>query len=162
MNAKDAIAAAIKSTGTTQKDVAAKVGWTPQQINTRLTKGTLRADAFLDLMDKMGVDVTFTNRKTGKEIRTPVAGTGRRVRAMVDRVIYDTAESDALANNFYADGQNEYADGMAMELYIDREGRYFFAYYSNMDGVKDRIVPVSASDAASFIYRYGTASHSEP
>ena len=80
---------------------------------------------------------------------------------MVDRVIYDTAASDALANNFYADGKNEYSDGMAMELYIDQNGRYFFACYSNLEGVKDRILPISASDAATFIRRYGTATHKE-
>lgn len=160
MNAKDAIAAALKSVGITQKEAAAKIGLNPQQINGRITKGTLRADAFLELMDSIGVDVTFTNRATGKAIRLPVEGVGHRVRAMVDRVIYDTAEADALANNFFADGQNEYSDGMAMELYIDREsGRYFFVCYSNLEGVKDRIVPVSASDAASFIVKYGTSPH---
>ena len=112
-------------------------------------------------MDSIGVDVTLTNRATGKEIRLPTEGVGRRVKAMVDRVIYDTAASDALANNFYADGKNEYSDGMAMELYIDQNGRYFFACYSNLEGVKDRILPISASDAATFIRRYGTATHKE-
>ena len=40
---------------------------------------------------------------------------------MVDRVVYDTAESDALANNFYEDGENKFTDGEALELYIDKE-----------------------------------------
>ena len=159
MDAKDAIFAALKSVGSTQKEAAAKIGWTPQQLNVRIAKGTLRADAFLELMDKIGVDVALTNRSTGKEIRLPTEGVGRRVKAMVDLVVYDTAESDALANNFYADGKNEYTDGMAMELYIDRNGRYFFACYSNLEGVKDRIQPISASDAAAFIRKYGTATH---
>lgn len=161
MNAKDTITAALKSVGLTQKEAAAKIGWSPYQINAKIAKGTIRADAFLNLMDSIGVDVTLTNRATGKEIRMPTEGVGRRVKAMVDRVIYDTAASDALANNFYADGKNEYSDGMAMELYIDQNGRYFFACYSNLEGVKDRILPISASDAATFIRRYGTAAHKE-
>ena len=75
---------------------------------------------------------------------------------MVDRIIYDTASSDAIANNFYADGENEYTDGKALELYMDKEGRYFFAEYSSWEGVKDRITPVNAEAAASFIEKYGT------
>ena len=43
-----------------------------------------------------------------------------------------------------------------MELYVDDEGRYFFAEYTNWEGVKDRITPVSARDAAVFIDKYGT------
>ena len=45
----------------------------------------------------------------------------RFIKAMVDRVVYDTAESDALANNFYEDGENKFTDGEALELYIDKE-----------------------------------------
>ena len=75
---------------------------------------------------------------------------------MVDRVIYDTAASEAIANDFWADGENEYNDGKALELYIDKENRYFFAEYSSWEGVKDRICPVSAEDAATFIEKYGT------
>lgn len=157
MDVKDIVDEALKSVGIAQKDAAAKIGMTPSQLNVRLAKGTIRFGTFLELMDKIGVDVTFTNRATGKELKIPSAGIGRRVKAMVDRVIYDTAGSDAIANNFYADGKNEYSDGLAMELYIDREGRYFFACYSNLEGVKDRIIPVSASDAAEFIGRYGVS-----
>ena len=81
---------------------------------------------------------------------------------MVDRVTYDTAASNAISNNFYADGVNEYTDGKAMELYIDKEGRYFFAEYSNWEGGKDRISPVSAAEAAAFIEKYGTELDKKP
>lgn len=154
MNARDALTAALKSVGRTQKEAAESVGWTSQQITNRLLHGTLRADSFLEIMDLMGVDVKFVNRQTGREIHLPVDGRGRRVVGMVNSVTYDTAKSDSIANNFLSDGG---ADGMAMELYIDRDGRYFFACYSNVEGVKDRIVPVSAGDAAVFIRKYATS-----
>ena len=105
----------------------------------------------------MGIDVEFRVRETGKVIKIRVPGMGQRVRCMVDKVIYDTAASDALANNFYADGVNMFTDGKAMELYVDKEGRYFFAEYSDWVGVKDRITPVSASVAAAFIAAVGSA-----
>ena len=146
----------MRDTGKTKAEAAAKIGWVPQQLSARLTRNSLRADELLDLLEGIGIELTMTVKETGKVVRSHIQGAGRRVKAMVDRVIYDTASSDALANNFYADGVNEYTDGKALELYIDREGRYFFAEYSSWDGVKDRITPVTPETAAAFIEKYGT------
>lgn len=162
MTSREALSVALKGTGKTQAEAAVKMGWVPQQLSARLMRGSLRADEFLEIMDAIGVDVILKVRDTDEVLRTHVTGAGRRVRAMVNRVIYDTEAADALANNFYADGVNEYNDGKAMELYIDREGRYFFAEYTNWEGAKDRITPVVASDAAAFIERYGTELHKKP
>ena len=151
MTSKEAIIAGLKATG-----------WSAQQLSGRLIRNSMRADEFLDFMDAIGIDVTFTVRESGEALKTHIAGAGRRVRAMVDKVKYDTEAASALANNFYADGVNEYTDGKAMELYVDDEGRYFFAEYTNWEGVKDRITPVSARDAAVFIDKYGTDLHRGP
>lgn len=162
MTSREALSVALKGTGKTQAEAAVKMGWVPQQLSARLMRESLRADEFLEIMDAIGVDVVLKVRDTGEVLRAHTAGAGRRVRMMVNRVIYDTEAADALANNFYADGVNEYNDGKAMELYIDREGRYFFAEYTNWEGVKDRITPVAAPDAAAFIERYGTELHKKP
>lgn len=156
MNAKDMLLAALRETKTTQAEAATKVGWMPQQLSQRIVRNSIRADDFLSLLEAIGVEVTLTVKDTGNTVRVYVKGAGRRVKAMVDRVIYDTAASNAISNNFYADGVNEYSDGKAMELYIDKEGRYFFAEYTNWEGGKDRISPVSAAEAAAFIEKYGT------
>lgn len=156
MTAKEILTAAVKDLGITQADAAKEVGQTPQQLNGKFMRNSLRADEFLEILDAIGIDVEYTVRSTGKKVRARANGYGRRVRCMVDRVIYDTAASEAIANNFWADGENEYNDGKALELYIDRENRYFFAEYSSWEGVKDRICPVSAEDAATFIEKYGT------
>ena len=156
MNAKDMLLAALRETKTTQAEAATKVGWMPQQLSQRIVRNSIRADDFLSLLEAIGIEVTLTVRDTGNPVRVYVKGAGRRVKAMVDRVTYDTAASNAISNNFYADGVNEYTDGKAMELYIDKEGRYFFAEYSNWEGGKDRISPVSAAEAAAFIEKYGT------
>lgn len=162
VTAKEAILAALKETGKTQVDATASIGWLPQKLSGKFLRNTLRADEFLELLDAIGVDVILQVRETGRIVKARIAGAGRRVRKMVNGVIYDTAESDALANNFYADGVNEYSDGRAIELYLDREGRYFFAEYTNIEGVKDRIIPVSGEDAAEFITKYGTKIHKGP
>lgn len=162
MTSKEMLVAAIKTAGTSQAKAAQAIGWVPQQLSSRLTRGSLGADEFLSLLEAIGVDITLKVKATDREVKVHrVEGAGRRVRCSVDRVIYDTQNSDALANNFYADGINEYNEGKALELYIDNEGRYFFAEYSEWDGVKDRITPVSAEVAASFISKYGTQIHKE-
>lgn len=156
MTSKEVLAAALRDTGKTQAEAAAKIGWVPQQLSARLTRNSLRADELLDLLEALGIELTLTVRETGKVIRSHIQGAGRRVKGMVGRITYDTAASDALSNNFYADGESMYTDGKALELYIDREGRYFFAEYSSWDGVKDRITPVTPETAAEFIKKYGT------
>ena len=162
MKANDMLAAAIRATRKTQAEAAARIGWMPQQLSARLVRNSMRADEFLNLLEGLGIEITLTVKETGEVVRTHIQGAGRRVKAMVDRVIYDTATSDALANNFYADGVNEYTDGKALELYVDKEGRYFFAEYTNWEGGKDRISPVSANDAAAFIEKYGTKIEKKP
>lgn len=159
MKSKEALAAALKETGKTQAEAATKLGWSPQQLSARLVRNSLRADEFLDLMDAIGIDVVLKLQGTGSEVKAHISGAGRRVRRMVNKITYDTAASDALANNFYADGKNEYSDGKAMELYVDKDGRYFFAEYTNWEGAEDRITPVTANDAAAFIEKYGTDIH---
>ena len=156
MTSKELLAAALRDTGKTQAEAAAKIGWVPQQLSARLTRNSRIESDLLDLLEGLGIELTMTVKETGKVIRSHIQGAGRRVKAMVDRVTYDTASSDALANNFYADGVNEYTDGKALELYIDREGRYFFAEYSSWEGVKDRVTPVTPETAAAFIEKYGT------
>ncbi len=160
MTSKDALMSAMNRTGHTQESAAKLVGWAGQQISQRLRRNSMRADEFLALMDAIGVDVTFTVRKTGEVLKDHKPGHGRRLKMTVDKVMYDTAGSYAIANSFFEDGVNEYADGEACELYVDKKGRYFMAEYHE-DG-KDKIRPVTASVAAAFIEKYGTEIEKSP
>lgn len=155
MKSKDVISAALKEIGISQAESAKSIDWSPQRLSRKVVEGTLRADDFLKLMDAIGVDVEFKVRTTGKTIKARIPGAGRRVRCMVNKVIYDTAASDAVANSFYADGVNEYSDGRVRELYIDKEGRFFFAEYSTWEGQKDLIIPVGRDEAMAFAEKYG-------
>lgn len=154
MSSKDILSACLKAVGKTQAETSALIGWSPQQLSARLVRNSMRADEFLLIMDAIGIDVKFFRKGTDKEIKEHVPGEGRRVKGVVDKVMYDTAMSDAIANNFYADGKNKYNDGRARELYVDSEGRFFFAEYCEGEENRDRINPVSALDAAEFTERY--------
>ncbi len=162
MTVKEMLSAAYRATGTNQAVAAATIGWTAQQISQRMVRNSLRADDFLAILDNLGIELTMTVKNGGKEIKTLRAGAGRRVHKMVDNVMYDTAQSDALSNNFYADGENEYTDGKATELYKDKNNRYFFAEYVSWEGGKDSITPVTAEIAAKFIEKYGTELNKKP
>lgn len=161
MKAKDALAAALRETGKTQAEAAARVGWVPQQLSNRLVRNSLKADEFLEVLEGIGVEITMTVKETGKIIR--LKSQRRRVKKMVKGVIYDTAAAGVVANNFYADGVNEYdEDGYATELYIDKEDRYFFVDYHRDDPKLDEIRVMSKSSVEDFIEKYGDAKDKEP
>lgn len=162
MASKEILEAVLRDTGTSKSAAAAKIGWLPQTLSNRLRMKTLRADEFLELMEALGVNITYTIKETGAVVRIRIPGAGRKVRKMVNGVIYDTSTASAISNNFYADGVNEYTDGMARELYKDNENRFFFAEYSSLEGVKDMIIPITANDAAEFIKKYGTEIDKKP
>lgn len=157
MTTREIMDAAMEATGLTQVAAAKKMNWTAQQLGQRFIRESFKTDEFLKLMDVMGIDVKFIVRETGEELKKKVKGHGRRVRAMSDGVTYDTEMSEVLANSFYEDGINEYGiDGHAQELYIDKNGRYFLAEYSNVEGEKDRVRSIPGNIAAAFIEKYGT------
>ncbi len=162
MTASNLLRAALEARGLNQIEASKSVGWTKETLYGRLHRGTLRADDFFAIMEAIGVDVVLRVRETGELIGERIPGIGPRVKQMVDRVKYDTANSDCIATGFYADGVNMYNDeGKATELYLDGQGRYFFAEYTNWDGGKNRISPTTKEIAASFIKKYGTEIHSK-
>lgn len=162
MASKEILEAVLRDTGTSKAAAASKIGWLPQTLSNKLRMKTMRADEFLELMEALGVSITYTLKETGTAVRVRIPGAGRKVRKMVDGIIYDTAAASAISNNFYSDGVNEYTDGMARELYKDSDNRFFFAEYSSLEGVNDRIIPVTANDAADFIKKYGTEINKKP
>lgn len=163
MTAREAVYTALWRTGQSQAEIARKIGWTIMQLNGKLMRDTLRAEDFLTIMDAIGIDVTFTLKGTGEVLEPQVSGVGRKVRQMVDGVIYDTSKAYAISNSFWDDGVNKYdKDGRAQELYYDFDGRYFIAEYSTWNSVKDRIVPVTSDEAEKFIQLHGREIHKEP
>lgn len=163
MTAQEVLAAACRAAGTTQAQAAKAINLSPRSLSQRFMRNSLRADDLFKMLDAIGINVQMTVRETGKPVFVNNSGYGRRVRAMSDRVVYDTGRADALSNSFWEDGEHEYdAYGKASELYIDSEGRYFLAMYTNVEGEKDKVKAVTADVAAAFIEKYGTKLDKSP
>lgn len=162
MIAREVLNAALLNRGVTQAESAAMIGWTAQKLSQRLIRNSLRADDFIRLMDALGIEIEFKDKETGEPLKMHTSGYGRRVKGVSDKIQFDTDQSEPLSNSFYEDGVNEFGeDGRAVELYIDKEGRYFFAEYSANEGERDRVRSASASVAAAFIEKYGTDLHKD-
>lgn len=158
MRAKVVFADVIKSLGISQAEAARRAGMDinslAQKINVR---ESIRADEFFELLESLGVDVTFTVKGTNTVLDHKKTGHGRRVRGMSDGEKYDTKYSEALSNSFYVDGIHEYGeDGLAEELYVDQEGRYFFAEYNRDEPSRDRVRAVRSNIAVAFMEKYGS------
>lgn len=147
---------ALHSRRLTQTTASEKLGWSVQKLNRKINTGAFKLQEFLDVMDVLGFDVELVDRETGKFAASRTQGAGERVKMMVSSVLYDTATSDALSNDFYtADPNDRYGeDGTAKELYLSKEGRYFFVYYFR--DRKPRVVPCTGEAAAMFVEKYGS------
>lgn len=152
---KEVFAAALKATGMTQAEVARLIGMPEQSIGQMINiRESIRADLFLQLLEVMGIETLFYRKDTGEVLMKDISR-GKRVVGMSDGVVYDTKESKIIASSFFADGENEFGpDGKAQELYIDRQGRYFVAEFSNNEGERDRVRSVPANMATAFINQY--------
>ena len=163
MTVKEVFNSVLPAMHLTQAEAAEKLGWNKQQISQKMVRDSLRARELLQIMDLNGVDVVFRNRETGEEIKIMSFGHGHPIKGMSDGVKFNTVHADALSNNFYADGVNEYDEnGEAQELYVDPSGRYFFAEYNMNDQKKERVRAVPASVAKAFIDKYGTVLEKGP
>ncbi len=161
MRAKEVLAAALKAKKMSQAQVAKIVGMPEQSLGQKVNiRESIRANEFFDLMEAIGIDTVFIVRETGEPLMKERTH-GERVTGMSDGVVYDTKESKIVASSFFADGKTEYGpDGKAQELYIDCEGRYFVAEYSNDPSVKPRIRAIPANIADAFINQYGISGSS--
>ena len=156
MDTREYIDSALIEKDITLATAARMFGWSPQQLGQRLMRKSLRSDEFLKLMETLGYEIHFTSKDKGSEMKTWRKGHGRRVRAMSNTIIFDTDVSDAISNDFYENGVDEsLEDGTAHELYVDSNGRYFFAEYIKDHPEKDRVHAVHPNIARAFIEKYG-------
>lgn len=162
VKAKDILNLALQESGETYVTFAKKLGWAIGKLTGKVYRDSIRADELIYWLDLLGVDVTFTVRDTGKELRMYVKGQGKPTKSMVNGVTYDTAHADALSNDFYADGERMFGFGVGSELYVDKENRYFLVQYVEGDSHKPSILPVTKEIAERFIQKNGTDLNKKP
>lgn len=138
----------------TQGKFAKMMGWTPQNFGQRLKKNSFTAEEWNQMMNMLGYEVKVVELESGVEFETRKKGHGRRIRQVINGVLYDTCKADALCSDFYCDGENEYTDGMAFELYVDSFGRFFVARYVEWDNGTDSITPINREEAKKLCQKY--------
>lgn len=106
----------------------------------------------------LGYEVRLVELESGIEFESRRKGHGRRVRQVIKGVLYDTHKADMICGNFYRDGENEYTDGMAFELYVDSFGRFFVARYTEWENGSDSITTIGKEDAGKLYQKYGDGS----
>lgn len=146
---------ALDAKGYSQREFAKKMGWTPQNFSQRLKKNSFTAEEWRNMAYNLGYEVRLVELESGIEFEGRRKGRGRRVRQVVNGVLYDTHKADMLCGDFYCDGINEYRDGMAFELYVDCFGRFFVARYTDWENGSDSITTIGKEDAYKLYRKYG-------
>jgi len=139
----------------TQRKFASMMGWTPQNFGQRLKNNTFSAEEWNKMVKLLGYEIRLVELETGIEFEARRKGHGRRVRQVVNGVLYDTYKADALCSDFYQDGVHEYTNGMAFEVYVDAFGRFFVARYVEWEGGIDSISPLHSEVAREICKQYG-------
>lgn len=143
LSVSDVIKQAIAESEKQQKEVAAHMGWTPQNFSNRLKWNTVDADEWVEIAKFLGYDVKMV-KDDGAELKEKRKGVGRRVVQMVGGVTYDTEKSDAICHT------NEFV-GSFFELYEDPEGRKFLVLYASWLEGSGIVMPVAEPDAQKFM-----------
>jgi len=143
VSVSDVIKQAIAESDKQQKEVAAHMGWTPQNFANRLKNNTVDADEWVEIAKFLGYEVKMVNTESGEQVKEKRNGIGWRVVKMANGVTYDTDKSEAICHT------SVFARSF-FELYKDTEGRYFIVLYANWqaDGI---VMPVEETDAEKFM-----------
>ena len=124
-----------------------------------LSDNDVRFDDAIELFEYIGVEVAIASAASGTVITAGRSGYGRRIRAWVEGVAYDTMRCNALSSGlkkgvYKYGGTGKYETDDPRELYRDTQGRFFFAVYGE-NRTKDSIVPCTPEEAQAFIDKYG-------
>lgn len=127
----------------------------PEEFSQQLQNFTSTAEEWLQIIEMFGYRIKLVDVDSGADFKPRKKGHGRRVKRVIDGVIYDTEKADALCDDFYQDGINEYTDGMAFELFVNSFGDFFIARYVEWENGKDSISTIGKEDAEKLYNKYG-------
>lgn len=146
---------ALEAKGYSKRRFAKMMGWTPQNFGQRLQKNSFSAEEWRKMAYMLGYEIRLVELESGNEFEGRRKGHGRRVKQVIGGVLYDTYKADALCSDFFLDGEHEYTDGMAFELYVDSYGRFFVARYTEWENGSDSITTIGKQDAGKLYKKYG-------
>lgn len=143
MKVSEVIKTAILASDKQQKEVAEKMGWSPQSFANRLKKNTIDADEWVAIAHILGYELKMV-AKDGSSLKAKKPRTGPRVQQMFDGYSYDTDKADALC-------RTPKMAGGSFELFKDLpSGRFFIVIYCDWGEQDGIITPVTDEEAAEF------------
>lgn len=143
MKVSEIIKTAIQSSDTQQKEVAQKMGWSPQSFANRLKKNTIDADEWVAIAHILGYELKMVSQD-GASLKAKRKGFGPRVQQMVDGYAYDTEKADAIC-------RTPKVAGGSFELYRDLTTRQFYiVIYCDWGTQTGIVTPVTDAEAREF------------
>ena len=143
MKVSEIIKTAILSSDTKQKEVANKMGWSPQSFANRLKKNTINADEWVSIAHILGYELKMVSQD-GSSIQAKRKGFGPRVQQMVDGYAYDTEKADAIC-------RTPKVAGGSFELYRDLTNQQFYiVIYCDWGAQTGIVTPVTDEEARAF------------
>lgn len=99
MTVSEMIKQAIATKGLQQKDIAAKMGWSPQNFTNRLKNNTIDAEEWIKLAAIIGYEVQMVDTATDTVLKQRRSSSGPRVVQMIDGYSYDTDKADSICRS---------------------------------------------------------------
>lgn len=119
---------ALAASGKMQVELAAYMGWSKQNLNSRLKNDSLSYAELVKMMGFCGYEVKVLDIDRNElEVRTDSASP--RLVKMVDGVTYDTGKAESICSTKKAPDDEFYT-----ELFRDASGTFFVAYFELWEG----------------------------
>jgi len=148
MKASEMVRQTLASSGKTQTELAEYMGWSKQNLSSRLKNDTLTFDELAKALLFSGYMVQITNAD-GEDIPHLGNSESPRVAQMNDGRVYDTGKAESICNN-----KGDFLEDWYMELFRDPDGTYFMVYYQLWEGGRNTLGPISNSAASKFMEKY--------
>ena len=99
MSVSEMIKQAIAMKGLQQKEIAVKMGWSPQNFTNRLTNNTIDAEEWVKLAAIIGYEIQMVDVESNTVLKPRRNSTGPRVKQTIDGHLYDTDKADSLCRS---------------------------------------------------------------
>ncbi len=146
-NAAAILTRLMEVTGTSQRKLAEKLGWSPQLLNSRLKKNTFPANDWIAAVRALGYQVEPYPDRIPME-RTRNEGICPDFKKTVGGVLYEKATASAMGHQWFGGGLRE--------LYHDLYGHTYIATLICWPAMKVTIQPVTRQEAEEFLAEKST------
>lgn len=146
---------ALAASGKMQVELAAYMGWSKQNLNSRLKNDTLGYAEVVKMMEFCGHEVKVLDTD-GNELEVGTRSSSPRLVKMVDGITYDTGKAESICSTKKASDDEFY-----IELFRDASGAYFVAYFELWEGGHSHISPIDQKGAQRFSERYRSTTVAE-